>query len=100
VQRAIDMVEIRHGQFGRGYGRTTPEAEHARRAFADAGLLLDGTYTAKAAAELLASDDGDALFINTLSSVEPLDRVAPGTVTELPDAVAAYLAGGETGPRD
>ncbi|HUF67677.1 MAG TPA: pyridoxal-phosphate dependent enzyme [Longimicrobiales bacterium] len=101
VQRAIDMVEIRHGQIGRGYGRTTPEAENARRAFADAELMLDGTYTAKAAAELLASeDDEDTLFINTLSSVEPLDRVAPGTVTELPDAVAAYLADGGTRPRD
>jgi D-cysteine desulfhydrase len=98
VDRAIGMIEIRHGQIGRGYGRITPRAAAALEAFAGAGLTLDGTYTAKAAAELLASgSEGADLFINTLSSVEPLDRIRPETVMELPDPVAAYMAQGESG---
>jgi D-cysteine desulfhydrase len=93
VERAVSMVDIRHGQIGRGYGRATPQARDAEAAFAAAGIRLDDTYTAKAAAELLAAGDDEApLFINTLSSVEPLDRIGPKTVTELPDPVAAYLA--------
>jgi 1-aminocyclopropane-1-carboxylate deaminase/D-cysteine desulfhydrase-like pyridoxal-dependent ACC family enzyme len=94
VERALGMVEIRHGQIGRGYGRITDEARHALEAFGEAGLRLDGTYTAKSAAELLAGTEDMPLFIDTLSSVEPLDRIGPRTVTELPDAVAAYMAGG------
>lgn len=101
VERALGMVEIRHGQIGRGYGRATPEAVAAADAFAAAGLRLDDTYTAKAAAELLATeDDGAQLFVNTLSSVEPLDRITPETVTELPDPVAAYMAQSGEKPRN
>jgi D-cysteine desulfhydrase len=39
-------------QLGRGYGHATGAADSARAAFADAGIILDGTYTAKAAAAL------------------------------------------------
>lgn len=92
VERALSMVEIRHGQIGRGYGRATPQAREAEAAFSRAGIRLDDTYTAKAAAELLASGDEEVLFVDTLSSVEPLDRIGPDTVTELPDPVAVYLA--------
>jgi 1-aminocyclopropane-1-carboxylate deaminase/D-cysteine desulfhydrase-like pyridoxal-dependent ACC family enzyme len=100
VERALRMVEIRHGQIGRGYGRITDDARYALEAFADAGLQLDGTYTAKAAAELLAGNEDMPMFIDTLSSVEPLDRIGPRTVTELPDAVAAYMASGAVDVRN
>lgn len=94
VDLAIDRVEIRHGQIGRGYGKVTPEAAHAEAAFAAAGLRLDDTYTAKAAADLLATTDGEpVLFINTLSAAEPRAVVHPGIIAELPPPVAAYLAG-------
>jgi D-cysteine desulfhydrase len=93
VQQAIDAVEIRHSQIGRGYGKATESARRAEAAFARAGLRLDATYTAKAAADLLSQEDnGPVLFINTLSATEPLDRVTASVAAELPVAVATYLA--------
>lgn len=101
VERALRMVEIRHGQIGRGYGRTTPEARHAAESFADAGLRLDDTYTAKAAAELLSTGNhGPALFIHTLSAAEPIERVNEAVLASLPPPVAAYLARSVEGMTD
>jgi len=94
VEEAIGMVEIRHGQIGRGYGKVTDEAARAEAAFAAAGLRLDDTYTAKAAADLLSTPaDEPVLFVNTLSAAEPRDLVQSGTAAQLPPAVASYLAG-------
>lgn len=46
---------ILHDQAGGGYGRATEASERARALFeANASLVLDGTYTAKAAAGLLS----------------------------------------------
>lgn len=86
-------VELRHGHIGRGYGRETDEGREATRIFAAAGLTLDPTYTAKAAADLLATPDADgpALFLLTLSGHEPrhlLDVADPAT---LPPAFRRYL---------
>jgi 1-aminocyclopropane-1-carboxylate deaminase/D-cysteine desulfhydrase-like pyridoxal-dependent ACC family enzyme len=93
VEQAIDGVEIRHSQIGRGYGRSTPRAQQAEAAFGEAGLRLDATYTAKAAADLLSDhNDRPVMFVNTLSAAEPMDRVHDGVVSELPPAVRAYLA--------
>ena len=59
-------------QLGRGYPYPTPAGTLARAAFADAGFsILDDTYSAKAAAHLLASvaqDRGPVLFWCTKSS--------------------------------
>lgn len=112
-------VTLRHDQIGAGYGRATEAATRATAVFAAAGLRLDATYTAKAAASLLdgaaaytgapatsgfpdrdAAGDaarGEAglpLFWHTLSAAEPhdlLDRVAP---PDLPLPFARYLAAG------
>jgi 1-aminocyclopropane-1-carboxylate deaminase/D-cysteine desulfhydrase-like pyridoxal-dependent ACC family enzyme len=91
----LRLVELRHDQIGRGYGRSTEAAERAIRVFAAAGLTLDTTYTAKSAASLLADPEQTAepLFWHTLSAVEPrelLDNVSPA---DLPTPFARYLAG-------
>ena len=92
VERALRMVRIRHGQIGRGYGHETEASAFALASFAHAGLRLDDTYTAKAAAEALSPGEAEpVLFIHTLSAVEPIDRVRIDP-TDLPVAVAAYLA--------
>jgi D-cysteine desulfhydrase len=69
----VACVTLRHDQVGDGYGRDTAAANAAGAAFAAAGMRLDGTYTAKAAAALLADEPADppALFWHTLSSREP-----------------------------
>lgn len=92
---AAARVELRPERLGPGYGRATPEGEAATRRFAAAGLQLDPTYTAKAAAgylEALAEGgpDGRHLFWHTLSAVQPeVPRLAEPE--ELPAAFRDYL---------
>ncbi|MEX1182523.1 MAG: pyridoxal-phosphate dependent enzyme [Gemmatimonadota bacterium] len=91
---ALSLVEMRHDQIGAGYGRATVAGTRAGEIFARAGLRLDSTYTAKAAASLLAEPeaaDGPALFWHTLSAVEPGDLLATVTVDDLPPLFGRYL---------
>jgi D-cysteine desulfhydrase len=93
---ATRLVELRHDQIGTGYGHATPAGDRAQALFQDAGLHLDATYTAKAAAGLLASPSDDMpLFWHTLSAVEPLELREPGRAV-LPPPFARYLE--RTGP--
>jgi 1-aminocyclopropane-1-carboxylate deaminase/D-cysteine desulfhydrase-like pyridoxal-dependent ACC family enzyme len=91
---ALRLVQLRHDQIGTGYGHATPAGEHAAAAFAEAGLQLDSTYTAKAAAGLLATrlDDGVPLFWHTLSAVEPSELRDAGAAV-LPPPFARYVQG-------
>jgi D-cysteine desulfhydrase len=95
---ALRLVELRHDQIGTGYGHATAAATAATELFAATGLTLDDTYTAKAAAGLLA--DGDAalpLFWQTLSGVHP-DALDPALASAgLPAPIAAYLASADAG---
>jgi D-cysteine desulfhydrase len=95
---ALRLVELRHDQIGAGYGHTTAAAEDARRVFGDAGLNLDVTYTAKAAASLLAAppSQGVQLFWHTLSAVEPDGLIDGVSASDLPLNFARYLES-ETG---
>jgi 1-aminocyclopropane-1-carboxylate deaminase/D-cysteine desulfhydrase-like pyridoxal-dependent ACC family enzyme len=89
-------VRIEHGQVGAGYGRETEAGRAAHDAFAAAGLRLDPTYTAKAAAALLAAPTarggGRPLFWLTLSRHEPRDVAAAFDVRGIPEPFAAALA--------
>jgi 1-aminocyclopropane-1-carboxylate deaminase/D-cysteine desulfhydrase-like pyridoxal-dependent ACC family enzyme len=85
--RARD-VRVRHDQLGRGYGVPTDAGREATEMFAADGIVLDPTYTAKAAAGLVAmAREPNAprrfLFWHTLSSapMEPLLVGAPDTLT-------------------
>jgi 1-aminocyclopropane-1-carboxylate deaminase/D-cysteine desulfhydrase-like pyridoxal-dependent ACC family enzyme len=75
-------VRVFEGALGEGYGRPTDDARRARELFARDGVLLDDTYTAKAAAGLLAlarRTPRRYLFWQTLSSAPlgPLQGSAP-----------------------
>lgn len=93
--RAAAMIELRHDQIGAGYGRETEASRAAMRIFEAAGLALDATYTAKAAADLLATPDApdgrSPLFLHTLSAFEPLDLARGTTPADLPPPFRAYL---------
>lgn len=86
--RALASVTILDDQLGAGYGHATPEGERATELFAQAGLTLDPTYTAKAAAAVLASSDERPLFWHTLSARMP----APAASAPLPSPFAEYLS--------
>src|SRR5690606_16362197 len=80
----LRLVRLRHECVGAGYGRETQAGQDATARFRQAGLTLDATYTAKAAAELIASvgegGRGTHLFWHTLSAHEPeeaLEGVRP-----------------------
>jgi 1-aminocyclopropane-1-carboxylate deaminase/D-cysteine desulfhydrase-like pyridoxal-dependent ACC family enzyme len=103
---ALAGITLRHDQIGAGYGRATPAGIHAMTVFEAAGLRLDATYTAKAAASLLAdagagasgastgiSGDSDSLplFWHTLSAVEPHDILGGVSPSDLPLHFAKYL---------
>ncbi len=74
-KRELLGFEVVTDQLGAGYAEPTPAGRAAREAFAQAGYaLLDDTYTAKAAAHVLATpprDRGPTLFWCTKSSVVP-----------------------------
>jgi 1-aminocyclopropane-1-carboxylate deaminase/D-cysteine desulfhydrase-like pyridoxal-dependent ACC family enzyme len=94
AERAFASVELQHDFLGRGYGVSTEAAASAAQMLATLGIHLDQTYTAKAAAALLAyakSADGPALFWHTLSGSEPpLPRDV--TIDNLPAPFRNYVS--------
>jgi D-cysteine desulfhydrase len=90
---ALRLIRLHHGEIGTGYGHETEAGNRASAAFAAAGLQLDPTYTAKAAAALLAEPPADhpPLFWHTLSAVHPQDLAGRVTPADLPQPFAAYL---------
>lgn len=94
---ALRLVTLRHEFLGEGYGRETAAGAAAAAAFREGGLVLDPTYTAKAAAELLASlreaREGEThLFWHTLSAHEPDDALEGVTAEDLPEPFRRLLA--------
>jgi 1-aminocyclopropane-1-carboxylate deaminase/D-cysteine desulfhydrase-like pyridoxal-dependent ACC family enzyme len=91
----LQRVHVGHGFIGRGYGYETPKGRRAAALFARAGLVLDPTYTAKAAASLFAALEARSsrphLFWHTLSASEP--DIPPGrtSVDQLPKPFRRYL---------
>ncbi len=94
ADEVLRSVVLDPEQLGRGYGHATPAGHAAAERFADAGLLLEPTYTAKTAATLLAAgpEGGPILFWNTFSSVEPLVPKDATVATPLPLGARRYLA--------
>jgi 1-aminocyclopropane-1-carboxylate deaminase/D-cysteine desulfhydrase-like pyridoxal-dependent ACC family enzyme len=86
--RARALVHITGDYVGAGYGHGTAAGGAAAGAFTDAGLTLDPTYTAKAAAAVLAAPESLPLFWHTLSASMPPVSAAPA----LPRPFAEYLA--------
>ena len=79
---------------GRGYGYPTEDGARAMARAADAGLGLDGTYTAKSFAAALDVVQGGrekvVLYWHTLSSA-PMAPLLEGAPRELPDSLTALL---------
>jgi D-cysteine desulfhydrase len=101
AETALRLVRLRHDQIGAGYGHATVAGDTATAAFAEAGLHLDPTYTAKsAAAALLANAPDDAgappLFWHTLSASVPAALASrlddPMLLELLPAQFREYLA--------
>jgi D-cysteine desulfhydrase len=90
-------VHVEHDYFGGEYGRYTPEARNAvARMAAAAGVRLDGTYTGKAAAAMLAhlrdSTAADpVLFWNTKNSRPIPDEALARDYRELPEPLHFYF---------
>jgi 1-aminocyclopropane-1-carboxylate deaminase/D-cysteine desulfhydrase-like pyridoxal-dependent ACC family enzyme len=97
VDAACACITLVHDQLGDGYGRATEAGRAAAAVFEAAGLVLDATYTAKAAADLLAASaaSGPPLFLHTLSAVAPAPA-ADVADDELPAPFAEYLRNGRT----
>lgn len=94
AERALQRIEIVHSYIGAGYGKETEAGVNATSAFERAGVHLDPTYTAKAAAAFIHTmheAEKPALFWQTLSGEEPkaaLDRVS---AADLPAPFREYL---------
>jgi 1-aminocyclopropane-1-carboxylate deaminase/D-cysteine desulfhydrase-like pyridoxal-dependent ACC family enzyme len=71
----LSRVDLVHDHIGAGYGHPPPTADADARRLAGAGLVLDPTYTAKAAADVLACLDagrgGAHLLWHTLAPEPP-----------------------------
>lgn len=93
TEAVADMVTLEHDAIGEGYGRETEAGSAAAAAFAQAGLHLDATYTAKAAAYLLSEPHTSArppVFLHTLGRTDTM-RITPADPTMLPAPFRAYL---------
>jgi D-cysteine desulfhydrase len=94
-----DHFEFCHDQYGEGYGVATPAADEAvdlaRRRL---GLSLEGTYTGKALAALVADarsgrlNGKTALFWNTHDSLDHGAELAGVDPRALPEAFQRYFA--------
>jgi len=74
-------LEIEHRFFGDGYGRATKAGRRAVELFAGAGIILEDTYTGKAAAALLEAagrKTGPLLYWHTLSGADISSWVEKG----------------------
>jgi D-cysteine desulfhydrase len=97
LQDVLRLVTLRHEFIGAGYGRPTDAGDRATAIFAEHGLQLDPTYTAKAAAALLAdfaavrTDAALPLFWHTLSAVEPRHLLEQSSGSPLPAPFVRYL---------
>ncbi|CAA9372206.1 MAG: hypothetical protein AVDCRST_MAG89-4689 [uncultured Gemmatimonadetes bacterium] len=96
VDPVLSRVRLVHDQIGPGYGHPTPAAEACTGRLASAGLMLDPTYTSKAAADVLACLDGAGggvhLLWQTLSAAHPRPP-APADAARLPSPFRRYLSG-------
>lgn len=111
----LSRITLQHDHIGAGYGKSTAAGTHATDVFGAAGLDLDTTYTAKAAAGLLAHmraavEAGGAaaaaaapradrsaampLFWHTLSAVAPHGIADDLTSADLPAPFTRYVDGG------
>jgi 1-aminocyclopropane-1-carboxylate deaminase/D-cysteine desulfhydrase-like pyridoxal-dependent ACC family enzyme len=90
-------VEMAAGFLGEEYARFTPEGMEAVGIAADAGLHLEGTYTGKALAAMLAHgrsgrlEGKTVLFWNTYSSVDISALVAGADVSRVPARLRGYF---------
>ncbi|MGQ0815626.1 MAG: 1-aminocyclopropane-1-carboxylate deaminase/D-cysteine desulfhydrase [Gemmatimonadota bacterium] len=94
ARAALARVELLHEHIGRGYGLETDEGTRATAHFGRYGILLDPTYTAKAAAALVAHAatlPKPVLFWQTLSTTLPVERLAGAQASELPKPFRDYL---------
>lgn len=96
--RAGAAVTERTGFFGGEYARFTDEGISAGRLFRQSqGVELDGTYTAKAMAALLADLGGgkgagkDLLFWNTCNARDFSEKIAPVDYRDLPSPFHRYF---------
>jgi len=89
-------VRVRDDQLGAGYGLATRPGDEATALFAEDGVALDATYTAKAAAGLLAMarerPGARLLYWHTLSSA-PMGPLLEGAPLELPARLRGLLVG-------
>lgn len=88
--RAHVTWSIDHGQVGTGYGAPTAAAERAAGLAAENGIVLEGTYTAKCLAGLLAygkAPRGPILFWNTHAGNDLRRHLQSGWTSRLPPSL-------------
>lgn len=95
--RGVSPFHIDHRFFAPGYGVSTPAVEEAVAIGADGGLTLDGTYSGRAFAAVVADARAGllrrkrVLFWHTLSSVDLTHRVAEARLQPPPPSFASFL---------
>ncbi len=85
-------LEVVSDELGDGYGEPTLAGWSALSAFAHAGIRLDTTYSAKAAAHLekRSRESGPVVFWSTKSAC-PLPPTSPARLSALPETVRRWL---------
>jgi hypothetical protein len=87
---SLGGVRYLEGQYGAGYALPTPAAIDATSRAAAVGLALEGTYTAKAYAAMLAEPGGVRLFVHTANSW-PLEPLLTSALDDVPGSLKGLL---------
>jgi len=89
---AVSLGGVRYveGHYGAGYALPTSASVDATARAADAGLTLEGTYTAKAYAAMLAEPGGARLFVHTANSW-PLEPLLATALDDVPGSLRPLL---------
>lgn len=86
-------IDLRGGYLGEGYAEPTAAGERVTDLAADAGLVLDPTYTAKTVAAIAGEfDDETVLYWHTLSDSRPPQLSVEAAVERLPAGYTRFLA--------
>ena len=89
----LGRLEVVGDQYGGGYGKPTAAGYHAIAELLHLGLRLDTTYSAKAAAHLIARlrRDHERLVFWSTKSALPLPPVNPDRIAALPGNVKKWI---------
>jgi len=95
-EQALPEIQLDNSHFGSGYGQLTKEGDQATALFSKAGITLEPTYTAKAAAAVLSHcnkhPEDKVLYWHTYNSADVIVTSSKAKISGFPNALQRYFS--------